>query len=110
MPGPGRHVGSAVSAEPCVAACAPDGRLLEHELPGPDVPGDEAGLAIAEVELPETQQGVVVAARAKRFDLKIHAWTINDATEMEDLMKLGVDGIITDDPITLDQVRKLLGK
>ncbi|MGE0322185.1 MAG: glycerophosphodiester phosphodiesterase [Polyangiaceae bacterium] len=72
----------------------PPGKVLQ-------VPPEQIGISI----INET-----TVARAKRFDLKMHAWTINDPVEMEDLMKLGVDGIITDDPITLDQVRKQLGK
>lgn len=43
-------------------------------------------------------------ARANRFDMKIHVWTINDAQEMRDVIELGVDGIITDDPNLLEQV------
>ncbi|RKF20487.1 hypothetical protein DBZ36_07430 [Alginatibacterium sediminis] len=31
---------------------------------------------------------------------EVHVWTINNASEMERLLLLGVDGIITDEPIT----------
>jgi glycerophosphoryl diester phosphodiesterase len=33
---------------------------------------------------------------AHRSDLQVHAWTINDRAEMERLLELGVDGIMTD--------------
>ncbi|MCA9634091.1 MAG: glycerophosphodiester phosphodiesterase [Myxococcales bacterium] len=67
------------------------------------------------LQVPPEQIGISIinqttVARARRFDLKMHAWTINDPAQMEELMNLGVDGIITDDPITLDQVRRRLGK
>lgn len=43
-------------------------------------------------------------ARAHRFDLETHAWTVNDRDEMERLIDLGVEGIMTDDPETLHAV------
>jgi glycerophosphoryl diester phosphodiesterase len=43
----------------------------------------------------------VLAARAKQLGLKVHAWTINDVTEMQMLVDMGVDGIITDYPTRL---------
>jgi glycerophosphoryl diester phosphodiesterase len=39
--------------------------------------------------------------------LKIHVWTINDVDTMQELIDLGVDGIITDKPKVL---RDLLSK
>ena len=42
--------------------------------------------------------------KAKRFDIKTHVWTINDAKEMRDLLRQGVDGIMTDDPATLNAI------
>jgi glycerophosphoryl diester phosphodiesterase len=39
--------------------------------------------------------------RAERLDLKVHAWTINDVSEMQTLLDMGVDGIITDYPTRL---------
>lgn len=55
------------------------------------------------LQLPTSFDGVEVFQpffldRAARLDLPIHAWTINDAAEMEDLLDLGILGLITDYP------------
>jgi len=42
---------------------------------------------------------VVEAAHAA--GLAVHVWTINDEAAMEELLDVGVDGIITDVPGTL---------
>ncbi len=75
----------------------------EYQPPGKflQVPPEQLGLTIISPEF---------IARAARFDLKIHAWTINDREEMEALIDMGVDGIITDDPVLLDSVRHEKGK
>ena len=38
--------------------------------------------------------------------MKLIPWTVNDAVEVENLIKLGVDGIITDYPDMAIEVRK----
>ncbi len=58
------------------------------------------------LQVPIEQSGVEVisqdfADKAARFDLGIHAWTINDPADMTWLIGLGVAGIITDDPALL---------
>jgi glycerophosphoryl diester phosphodiesterase len=42
--------------------------------------------------------------RAHRRGLQVHVWTIDDSTEMERLIDLGVDGIMTDRPEVLRDV------
>jgi glycerophosphoryl diester phosphodiesterase len=42
--------------------------------------------------------------RAHRAGLHVHVWTIDDAAEIERLLDLGVDGIMTDRPLVLRQV------
>lgn len=55
------------------------------------------------LQLPRTFDGIEVFQpffldRAARFDLPIHAWTINDAEVMGELLDLGIRGLITDYP------------
>lgn len=46
---------------------------------------------------------------AHRRSMQVHVWTINDATEMERLLDLGVDGIMTDAPTVLKDVLQRRG-
>jgi glycerophosphoryl diester phosphodiesterase len=48
-------------------------------------------------------------AAAHRRNLQVHVWTINEATEMERLLHLGVDGIMTDAPAVLKDVLQRRG-
>ena len=41
---------------------------------------------------------------AHRNGLPVHVWTIDDEAEMERLLDLGVDGIMTDRPTVLKEV------
>ncbi len=49
-------------------------------------------------------------AAAHRRSLQVHVWTIDDAVEMERLLHLGVDGIMTDRPAVLKEVLQRRGQ
>lgn len=51
---------------------------------------------------PLLSRGMIAAAHA--VGAVVHVWTINDRPEMERLIELGVDGIVTDDLATLKAV------
>jgi glycerophosphoryl diester phosphodiesterase len=55
------------------------------------------------LQIPPEYQGINLATRevvaaAHRNGLEVHVWTINGKAEMEEMLSLGVDGIITDHP------------
>lgn len=69
-------------------------------LPGPDanclqVPPRQFGMALV-------FPGFIRAARA--LGLQVHVWTIDDEAEMDRLLDMGVDGIMTDRPTLLKSV------
>ncbi len=43
--------------------------------------------------------------RADRHGVGVYPWTVNDRDEMQRLISIGVDGLITDDPETLEKIR-----
>lgn len=49
-------------------------------------------------------------ARAHELGLHVHAWTVNDRADMERLLDLGVDGIMTDEIVTLRDVLSARGQ
>jgi glycerophosphoryl diester phosphodiesterase len=56
------------------------------------IPPEHRGLKLA---TPET------VAAAHRGGLEVHVWTVNEPAEMDAMLALGVDGIITDYPVRL---------
>ncbi len=46
---------------------------------------------------------------AHRHGIRVHVWTINDASTMDNLIDLGVDGIVTDQPALLRTVLEQRG-
>jgi glycerophosphoryl diester phosphodiesterase len=67
------------------------GELAHYRPPGValQVPPDFRGTPIVTAES---------VAAAHDLGLEVHVWTINDEPEMEHLLDLGVDGLMTDFP------------
>ena len=66
-------------------------------------------VAAACAQVPVRQSGVPVVDRrfvgaAHRRGLQVHVWTIDDRAEMERLLDIGVDGLMTDRPAALKDV------
>jgi glycerophosphoryl diester phosphodiesterase len=70
---------------PGAPAYAPAGDALQ-------IPPEHSGVRLATPE---------VVATAHQNGLEVHVWTINDQRRMEEMLALGVDGIITDYPARL---------
>jgi glycerophosphoryl diester phosphodiesterase len=47
---------------------------------------------------------------AHKFGLPVHVWTVNDPGQMHGLLRLGVDGIVSDNIVALRAVLQDLGK
>jgi glycerophosphoryl diester phosphodiesterase len=64
------------------------------------------------VQVPEYRSGLHVLTprfvdAAHGRGLEVHAWTINETADMQRLVELGVDGIITDYP---DRLMEVVGR
>lgn len=71
--------------------------------------------AIPCAQVPVSMRGIRVVteqtvARAHRAGMQVHVWTIDDPAEMHRLLDLGVDGIMTDQPVVLKQVLEARGQ
>ena len=56
------------------------------------------------VQVPAATATEAFVARAHGLGLQVHAWTVNDRGAMGQLLDLGVDGIMTDETVTLRDV------
>lgn len=64
------------------------------------------------LQVPENMGGLQIVSKqfvenAHRQNLKVHVWTINETADMQRLLEMGVDGIMTDYP---DRLLKLLNR
>jgi glycerophosphoryl diester phosphodiesterase len=70
-------------------------------------PGAQSYVARGEaLQIPTEYQSLKLVsaesiAAAHRIGIEMHVWTVNDASEMRDMLALGVDGILTDYPARL---------
>lgn len=66
------------------------------------------------LQVPLTHWGLTVVDRAfveaaHAHGLRVHVWTIDEPKEMERLLDLGVDGVMTDRPDLLKEVMQARG-
>ena len=76
--------------------------------------GRGGGGEASALQIPTTIRGVRVVDEklinaAHSAGLQVHVWTVNDASEMERLLDLGADGIVTDRPDRLKSVLESRG-
>ena len=69
-----------------------------------DIYTPPTALFAAPVEYSGLEMTAELVAKSHRVGVNIHAWTVNDRDEMNRVLDMGVDGIITDDPVTLQEV------
>lgn len=74
--------------------------------------------SVESIQVPEYRGGIVpwgdlrvlngrFVRDAQRHNIELHVWTVNETADMERMLALGVDGIITDRP---DRLLALLGR
>ena len=71
-------------------------------LPFGELPGNCVQIPVVQYNIRLVDE--VLLNRAHSMGLKVHVWTINDASEMERLINLGVDGLMSDDASLLKSV------
>jgi len=74
--------------------------------------GDSYSPPMQALQVPENLGNLQVVSKefvetAHRRNLKVHVWTINETADMQRLIEMGVDGIMTDYP---DRLLTLLGR
>lgn len=86
-------------ARPAIGACL--GELLavlRASQEGGPMPEDVMALQIPAEFAGEPVATPSLIAHAHAFDLQVHVWTVNDLEQIEALVELGADGVITDEP------------
>jgi glycerophosphoryl diester phosphodiesterase len=77
-------------------------RLASFGVPVPRSPAGCAQVPEREGRVPLVDRRFVAAAR--RRNVGVHVWTVNERPAMERLLDLGVDAILSDRPTLLRQV------
>ena len=63
------------------------------------------------IQIPLKWKGIKILTRnlikkANKYNLLVHVWTINDRKTINNLIDLGVNGIVTDEPELLMEIMK----
>jgi len=59
---------------------------------------------LSEINISRRFAGPENIARIHSLNKKVFVWTVNKPVHMQQLIKIGVDGIITDDPVSLKKI------
>jgi glycerophosphoryl diester phosphodiesterase len=81
-------------------------------LPGAAVPTGPGGPACAQIPVRAGRISLAdpsLLRRAHRLGLPVHVWTVNDRAEMQRLLDLGIDGLISDETTVLRDVMAARG-
>lgn len=88
----------------CMAATPTGIGAICAGLPARTLAARFAALSVRCAQIPYSMATVPFIRRAHAAGLQVHAWTVNEDTEMVRLLDLGVDGIMTDRTSVLRQV------
>jgi glycerophosphoryl diester phosphodiesterase len=99
---------------PRLATSAGPAEVARSVLRRRGVPLPVASAPVA-LQVPARLRGLTVVdpalvQRAHRAGLQVHVWTVDEAAEMERLLDMGVDGIVTDRPTVLREVLQRRGR
>jgi glycerophosphoryl diester phosphodiesterase len=73
---------------------------------------EDIGTYVPPTKLFQAPHAAITADRMAAYrmlGIRVHVWTVDDKDDMERLWKLGVHGIMSDDPVLLKTVTKSLG-
>jgi glycerophosphoryl diester phosphodiesterase len=93
----------------CTATSPAEIGMLRYGTSQAGLPDRFARLGIGCAQVPAGLVTPRFVRRAHAAGLQVHAWTVNDATEMARLLDLGADGIMTDNTVTLREVLRERG-
>jgi glycerophosphoryl diester phosphodiesterase len=88
----------------CLATAPPGIGLIRYGVPAPLLAGRFGAAGIRCTQIPVGLATPRYLRRAHAAGLQVHVWTINDPAEMNRLLDLGVDGIMTDQTVVLREI------
>lgn len=104
LPGVKSSLGTAAIGQLVLAAHSPSSlrSALATGVPGPAKGAEAVQVPMAAGKVSVINPQFIELAHAR--GLAVHVWTINEETEMNEILDLGVDGIITDEPSLAQRV------
>jgi glycerophosphoryl diester phosphodiesterase len=94
----------------CMATSPVGVGAVRFAVPPPVLASRFAGLSVGCTQVPVCFASPQFVCRAHAAGLQVHAWTVNDRQMMNNLLDLGVDGIMTDETQLLRDVLRARGQ